>query len=75
MSMMQEAVLDRLWTRYENRFGHPPPITSASFDDAIAAIRRALDEPGRYQMPRPRHNDTNKPEGRPIPAPCRGSDG
>ena len=41
MSLLQETVLDRLWTKYEHRFGHPPPIASATFEEAIAEIRKA----------------------------------
>lgn len=45
MSLLQEAVLDRLWTKYEHRFGHPPPIETAGFDEAIAILRKVLAEP------------------------------
>jgi len=42
MTLLQEATLDRLWAKYEHRFGHPPPIGSADFEDAIALIRKEL---------------------------------
>jgi hypothetical protein len=42
MSLLQEATLDRLWAKYEHRFGHPPPIDSADFEEAIAIIRKEL---------------------------------
>ena len=37
--------MDRLWAKYEHRFGHPPPIGSADIDDAIALLRKELAEP------------------------------
>ena len=40
MTLLQEATLDRLWAKYEHRFGHPPPIGSADIDDAIAILRK-----------------------------------
>ncbi|MEX2614501.1 MAG: hypothetical protein WD767_00225 [Alphaproteobacteria bacterium] len=69
MSLMQETVLDRLWTKYEHRFGHPPPIASASFEEAISKIRMALD--GREAGPAVpyRHNEINNSGGMPIQAP------
>ncbi len=42
MSLLQAATLDRLWAKYELRFGHPPPIDSADFDEAIAILRKEL---------------------------------
>ena len=45
MTLLQEATLDRLWAKYEHRFGHPPPIGSADIDDAIALLRKKLAEP------------------------------
>ena len=42
MTLLQEATLDRLWAKYEHRFGHPPPIGSADIEDAIALIRKEL---------------------------------
>ncbi len=42
MTLLQEATLDRLWAKYEHRFGHPPPIGSADIDDAIAILRKEL---------------------------------
>ncbi len=45
MTLLQEATLDRLWAKYEHRFGHPPPIRSADIDDAIALIRQELAAP------------------------------
>lgn len=42
MSLLQEAILNRLWARYEREFDAPPPIRAASFDDAIASLRAAL---------------------------------
>lgn len=44
MSLLQEAILERLWSRYESRFGAPPPISNADFDEAIALIREKLAE-------------------------------
>ena len=43
MSLLQEATLDRLWARYEREFGAPPPIQSATLDEAIAYLRNALE--------------------------------
>ncbi len=43
MSLLQEATLDRLWARYEREFGAPPPIQSATLDEAIAYLRDALE--------------------------------
>ena len=43
MSLLQKATLDRLWARYERAFGAPPPIQSATIDEAIAYLRDALD--------------------------------
>ena len=37
--------MDRLWAKYEHRFGHPLPIGSADIDDAIALLRKELAEP------------------------------
>lgn len=45
MTLLQEATLDRLWSKYEHRFGHPPPIGSADIDDAIALLRKELSAP------------------------------
>ena len=45
MNLLQEAILDRLWARYERAFGVPPPMRSASLVDAIAFLRAALDTP------------------------------
>jgi hypothetical protein len=45
MTLLQEATLDRLWAKYEHRFGHPPPIGSADIEDAIALIRKELAAP------------------------------
>ena len=42
MTLLQEATLDRLWAKYEHRFGQPPPIESAGFDEAIAVLRKEL---------------------------------
>ncbi len=69
MSLMQENVLDRLWTKYEHRFGHPPPIASASFDDAIAAIRLALDTPDARPDAPYCHNEISNTGGMLIQAP------
>ena len=46
MSLLQEATLDRLWARYERAFGAPPPIQSATIDEAIAYLRDALEARG-----------------------------
>jgi len=40
---VQEATLDRLWARYERAFGAPPPIQSATIDEAIAYLRDAFE--------------------------------
>ena len=45
MTLLQEATLDRLWAKYEHRFGHPPPIGSADIDDSIALLRKELAGP------------------------------
>lgn len=45
MTLLQEATLDRLWAKYEHRFGHPPPIDSADIEDAIALLRKELAAP------------------------------
>lgn len=52
MTLLQEATLDKLWAKYEHRFGHPPPIGSAGFEEAIALLRRELaaDEPQAHKM-------------------------
>lgn len=42
MSLLHEVTLERLWSKYENRFGAPPPVTNASFDEAISLIREQL---------------------------------
>ncbi len=34
--------MDRLWAKYEHRFGHPPPIGSVGFEEAIALLRKEL---------------------------------
>lgn len=47
MTLLQEATLDRLWAKYEHRFGRPPPIGSIDIDDAIALLRKELAEPHR----------------------------
>lgn len=44
MDLLQEATLDRLWTKYESRFGHPPPIGVAGFEETIAVLRKGLAE-------------------------------
>jgi hypothetical protein len=49
MSLLQEATLNRLWTTYQTRFGHPPPIESAGFEEAISVLREELAE----QTPKP----------------------
>ena len=68
MSLLQQTVLDRLWTKYEHRFGHPPPIASATFEEAISEIRLALNRretgQGAYC-----HNDIANSAGRPIQPP------
>jgi hypothetical protein len=69
MSLMQEVVLDRLWSKYEHRFGHPPPITSASLDDAIAVLRRDLDRAPDRGAAALCHNDIGNSGKRPITAP------
>ena len=46
MSLLQEATLDRLWARYEREFGAPPPIQSATIDEAIAYLRDTLEARG-----------------------------
>ncbi len=43
MNLLEEAILDCLWARYVRAFGAPPPIRSASLDDAIAFLRTALE--------------------------------
>lgn len=43
MSLLHEVTLERLWSKYENRFGAPPPISNAGFDEAISLIREQLD--------------------------------
>ena len=42
MSLLHEATVERLWSKYEARFGAPPPITNASFDEAISLMREQL---------------------------------
>lgn len=42
MSLLHEVTLERLWSKYESRFGAPPPITNAGFDEAISLIRDQL---------------------------------
>ncbi len=69
MSLLQETVLDRLWTKYEHRFGHPPPIASATFEEAIAEIRKALDAPAQKPDAAYCHNEISNTGGRPIHAP------
>lgn len=53
MDLLQATTLDRLWTKYENRFGRPPPIMSMAIDDAIALLRRELARPGDSMAPAP----------------------
>ncbi len=43
MSLLQEVILDRLWSRYEREYGAPPPIGTANLDDAITWLRAALE--------------------------------
>ena len=45
MSLLHEVTLERLWSNYETRFGAPPPISNAGFDEAISLIREQLDKP------------------------------
>lgn len=42
MSLLHEVTLERLWSNYETRFGAPPPISNAGFDEAISLIREKL---------------------------------
>lgn len=44
MSLLQEATLERLWSKYESRFGAPPPIRNAGLDEAISLLREKLAE-------------------------------
>ena len=44
MSLLQEATLERLWSKYESRFGAPPPILNAGLDEAISLLREKLAE-------------------------------
>lgn len=52
MSLMQEHLLERLWSRYEKRFGTEPPFDVATVDEALARLQDAL-------------RDCAPPEGRP----------
>ena len=45
MSLLHEVTLERLWSNYETRFGAPPPISNAGFDEAISLIREQLNGP------------------------------
>ncbi len=42
MSLLHEVTLERLWSNYETRFGAPPPISNAGFDEAISFLREQL---------------------------------
>lgn len=68
MSLLQEITLDRLWSHYRARFGHPPPIQSADIDQAIALIRRDLAAGG--QGNGGDDDDDPRPGGRSAPPPA-----
>lgn len=42
MTLLDQITLERLWAKYEKRFGAPPPLRSASIPEAIAFLRREL---------------------------------
>ena len=42
MSGLDEALFERLYPRYRQTFGEPPPLRAASLDEAVAFMRSRL---------------------------------
>lgn len=42
MSLLEEAVFERLYPKYRRTFGEPPPVQAARVDEAIAFMRSRL---------------------------------
>lgn len=42
MSLLEEAIFERLYPRYARAFGEPPPFQTAKLDEAVAYMRSRL---------------------------------
>lgn len=42
MSLLEKAIFERLYPRYQRAFGEPPPFQTADVDEAVAYMRSRL---------------------------------